>query len=527
MLKRFQIGQRLYAAFGTVIALFSIASLFAVIQMGRMGEDLRRVAQVYARENRLATGMEIEVQGVQRFMRTLLLTEDPRETAQMIERIHAARAAYNQASEELETLLISEEAKALHRTVQQQARVTREANDRIIQLGSQGQRKEAAVLLLGEARADNDKWLEDLKALSAFTETQIQKGYAHAAKARQSGTAAMAMLGLVALAAGVAAAWFITRSITEPLRSFMAVLGQVATGDLRVRADQGAEDETGQLGRSLNLALESLSAALRQVSSAALSVASGATELSASAEEMTATTDQIAKGSELTHRSTQSMAAAVSQLSASVHQVAGHAQDSVRHSELSVKHTEEGHRAGERMAEGMGRIKETTANIRKAILVIQEMAQQTNLLSLNAAIEAAKAGDHGKGFAVVAEEVRKLAERSRQSAIEIEGLLVESHDAVEGGLSAVGTTQEQLGQIRGAIRSVSEVLLGIGSATLEQATTSEEVARRVEGVSREMEQNAAATQQMAATVEEIARTASTLAKVSDDLSQTLGQFKVS
>jgi methyl-accepting chemotaxis protein len=178
------------------------------------------------------------------------------------------------------------------------------------------------------------------------------------------------------------------------------------------------------------------------------------------------------------------------------------------------------------MAEGMGRIQDSTANIGRAIQVIQEIARQTNLLSLNAAIEAAKAGALGKGFAVVAEEVRKLAERSRQAAIEIEGLLVESRESVEGGRTAVQHNAELLTAIRQAIAAMSGMVLEIGSATDEQSHTSEDVAKRVEEVSREIGQNAAATHQMSATVQEIARTANSLAMVSEELSAAMKLFKV-
>ncbi len=526
MSTRFRIGPRLFLAFGFVLLLLVGAAGFAGFQMNRMGDDFARVVSVFGREHSLAAEMRFQVQSAQRYIRTILLTEDPAKVASTRTQIQQARAAYDSAGEELGRLLISEEAKALARRVAEDAARARAANDRVLALDAQGQRKEAVAFMVSEARQDTQQWMDDLQALVEFTRQRMQQGYEAADTARRSAQLSLALLSLAALAVGLAAAWAITRSITRPLAAFGALLGQVAQGNLRVRAAADSRDEVGDLGRALDQTLEALRSTLGRVMEAAATVASGATELSASAEEMSATTDQIARSSETIHGSAESMAAAITQFSASVQQVAANVRVSAGHTDSAVQAAEEGARGGARMAEGMGRIEASTTNIGKAIRVIQEIARQTNLLSLNAAIEAAKAGAMGKGFAVVAEEVRKLAERSRQAAIEIEGLLVESRESVAGGQEAVANTTRLLGDIRQAVGSVSGMVLEIGSATEEQSRTAEDVSRRVDDVNREIGQNAAATQEMSATVQEIARTAHSLAQVSEDLSAAMRRFQV-
>jgi methyl-accepting chemotaxis protein len=441
-------------------------------------------------------------------------------------RLMKSRALYDQLEEDLNRLVISEKAKVLMKKIKEDKAAARAINTQIMDIAKQGRRKEAISILLGEARKDNNAWIDKLETLSNFTEDQANTGFTRAEGARRMGIELQVILGIAALTIGVVAALAITRSITKPVDAFVKVLGEVSRGNLKVQATVDSSDELGQLGQALNDTLDNLRSTLRKVADSALSVASGATELSASAEEMSATTDQIAKGSESIHASSESMAAAITEFSATVQQVAAHVKSSVEHSGVAVRATEDGTRGGEKMALGMDRIQASTANIRKAVQVIQEIARQTNLLSLNAAIEAAKAGAQGKGFAVVAEEVRKLAERSRQAAVEIEGLLVESHEAVESGLTAATTTKRLLVEIHQAISGMSSMIKEIGSATHEQANTSEDVAKQVDGVSREIGQNAAATQQMSATVQEIARTASSLARVSEDLSLAMQGFKV-
>jgi methyl-accepting chemotaxis protein len=211
---------------------------------------------------------------------------------------------------------------------------------------------------------------------------------------------------------------------------------------------------------------------------------------------------------------------------ASVEQVAGNVSVSVDRTCQAVGATEEGAQGSKDAAERMDRIHQATARISSAVAVIQEIAQQTNLLSLNAAIEAAKAGDKGKGFAVVAEEVRKLAERSRAATVEIEQLIKDTHAAVAGGVTSVQATSGLMGRIHGAVTDVAARVREIGVATKEQSGTAGEIAKRMEESAREVSQNAAATQELSATVQEISRTAADLAQVSETMARAVAAFQV-
>ena len=255
-------------------------------------------------------------------------------------------------------------------------------------------------------------------------------------------------------------------------------------------------------------------------------MASGATELSAASEEMSATTSQIANGSETIHVQTGQVASAITELAASVDQVVGNVRIALEKSGQAVKATGKGAESGLTATQDMGKIRSATENIAKAITMIQEIARQTNLLSLNAAIEAAKAGAQGKGFSVVAEEVRKLAERSRGSAMEIDRLIHESNEAVESGRSSVEVTQGLLVQIQEAINTTGVMVKEIGSATEEQSHNTSEVARRVEVTAGEVSQSTAAIHQLAATVQEVSRTASDLARIAEGLRQSVAFFQV-
>ncbi len=338
------------------------------------------------------------------------------------------------------------------------------------------------------------------------------------------------VLGIIAVF-GIGVSLLAVATLSRMLKG----LGQIRTamqeiasgeGDLTRRIDVKSDDEVGQTAEAFNRFLGGLQGTIKDVTQASLSVASGATELSASAEQMSATTQEIAKSGELLHGATETVASAITEFMASVEEVARNVKTSVEHTGETVEATEAGSQGTKTTAEGMNRIHDASSKIASAIRVIQEIAQQTNLLSLNAAIEAAKAGEQGKGFAVVAEEVRKLADRSRQAAVEIEKLLHDTQVAVDGGVSSVQNISALMERIQASIKRVSSLINEIGTATREQTSTASEIANRMEESAREIGQNAVATQELSATVHEISRTASDLARIANSLAQAMARFKV-
>ena len=327
---------------------------------------------------------------------------------------------------------------------------------------------------------------------------------------------------LVSLGAGV----LITESLVAPVQGFQGTLKSVAAGDFTVTAATDTQDEIAELCGSLNHALGVLRGTIKGSSNIAFSVSSGATELSASAEEMSATSDEISRNSEAQHAATESMASAIIQFMASVDQVAANVRTSIAHTQAVVEQADTGARGASDAAGKMAAIRDSSDRIAGILGVIKEIANQTNLLSLNAAIEAAKAGAHGKGFAVVAEEVRKLSERSNQAAREIEDLIKATKLAVEAGVASVHGIADNMADIKQAITDTATLISEIGVATSEQSSTAQEISRKVDDSAKQIGQNAAATHQMSATTHEISRTASELAENASNLSTNMAKFKV-
>jgi methyl-accepting chemotaxis protein len=190
-----------------------------------------------------------------------------------------------------------------------------------------------------------------------------------------------------------------------------------------------------------------------------------------------------------------------------------------------VEAAADGARKGEATVAAMELISRTAADIAGVLGVITEIANQTNLLSLNAAIEAAKAGDQGKGFAVVAGQVRQLAERSAAATGQIAALVAKTRRAMEEGRATVAGTDAALRGLGRDIQAVAGLAREIGAAADEQDRTAQDLARRTEAASAATGRSAAASQQLTATVDEVNRTADHLARIAEQLAASLARFR--
>jgi len=330
----------------------------------------------------------------------------------------------------------------------------------------------------------------------------------------------------VLVAIGLIITYFVRRIILRPLAALSGSIVQMAGGDLTVRAEIQSEDEIGRLGQSFNAMVAELNQAILTVEKAAERVASGSMELASGAEEMAKTVEEGAKVGEALQGAGREVLVSLQRLMANAENLTEHTHRTGDETAVVVRDTDLGSQAGQSATRGMEEIQQATARIEQAVRVIQEIARQTNLLSLNAAIEAAKAGAQGKGFAVVAEEVRKLAERSGKAAREIDEIILRTQEAVSAGVGSVGTTLEHLEDVRQRISKVSQRILDMDALSREQAKTGTEVRRLMDQTNGRLDQNAAATHELEATVHEVTRTAADLTRVAEGLKELVNRFKL-
>jgi methyl-accepting chemotaxis protein len=371
-------------------------------------------------------------------------------------------------------------------------------------------------------RAARDRILKIQKATEADAELAIKTSVARAA----SGKIWIAGVGLTAIFVGAFLSSVIGSRVGRKAKDIETVMDAVAKGDLTRTPKIEGKDELAQVASGLSQVIEGLRKDIRAISQSAEGTASSATELAATTEQVNRTTEELRRSTEQERLAMERSSAALEQMNANIQQVK---LNTGRAEELAARSQEAGHqglKAVQDTGRAMEAIEESSSKVNRIITVITDIARQTNLLSLNAAIEAAKAGAMGKGFAVVAEEVRKLAERSGTAAKEITALIQESTDRVGLGADSVKEAARSLERIEGHVRENAGQLKEIASAMDEQGRASEEVVRAMESATQMVERNASAATELSATVHETARTTDELASLAQQLQTLTRRFKL-
>jgi methyl-accepting chemotaxis protein len=283
--------------------------------------------------------------------------------------------------------------------------------------------------------------------------------------------------------------WTLTKSITGPLAKGVAFARELSEGNLEANLDVHQEDEIGVLAQTLQAMSANLKEIVADVKEASNNVASGSEELSASAEEMS-------QGAAEQAASAEEVSSSMEEMASNIRQNADNASETER---IAIKSAEDAEAGGQAVSETVVAMRQ----IAEKISIIEEIARQTDLLALNAAIEAARAGEHGKGFAVVASEVRKLAERSQNSAGEIGKLSGSSVEVAE-------RAGEMLERILPNIQKTAELVQEISAACREQDSGAEQVNRAIQQLDDVIQRNASASEEMASTSEELSSQAEQL-----------------
>ena len=344
--------------------------------------------------------------------------------------------------------------------------------------------------------------------------------------------AALLLVGVAAL--------LLLKSIVTPLQRAIAHFNRISQGNLTDEIDISGRDEAGQVLTSLAAMQVHLKVMLDEIGTAA-----GAIE--ACSHELEDETSRVAEKSEQQRDRVQSVASATEQFSESVREVADSADGTAKAAEGALAEVASSHASMQRSMSATGRVVEavqsssrTIAALNQAIAkigdisqVIKEIADQTNLLALNAAIEAARAGEQGRGFAVVADEVRKLAERTTSSTSDITATVAEIRSVTDAAVASMnhavveveagtGLIQESgagLDRITASSREVTDRAQHIAAAAKEQALASEQVASNMEQIGALIDSNVAAAHMARAAVGELLGTAG-------DLRRVVAQFKI-
>jgi methyl-accepting chemotaxis protein len=308
---------------------------------------------------------------------------------------------------------------------------------------------------------------------------------------------------LLALAFGVILSFVIARGFSMPLANAVVALEKVAGGDLTVSLDVYTHNELGQMATALNDAVAKLNSTLRNV-------ADSAANASSSSQQLASASEAIASGAQEQAASLEETSASLEEITATVRQSADNAKQASQLAAGSKDSALQGQEVVDKAIAAMSEINVASAKISDIISTIDEIAFQTNLLAVNAAVEAARAGDEGRGFAVVASEVRSLAQRSAVAAKEIKVLIQDTMRKVDAGSKLVSRSGETLQGIVGSVKRVTDIVGEIAAAANEQSTGIEQVNTAMTQMDQVTQSNSAQTEELSATAESLSEQAARL-----------------
>jgi len=380
--------------------------------------------------------------------------------------------------------------------------------------------------------------MEGWKAGEVHGAFEVKMSLAPVDRAVRQKSIVIACITLFGIGLTVLIAVFVSRIVGGRVKRLADQANMIAKGDLSIEVDHQSTDEIGQLAVSFKTMVRNLRETIGQVTEASAAVASACSEISSSTEEM------AAGAQEQTSQATE-VAGAMEQMTKTIIENSRNASNTAETAKQAKLSAEQGGQVVDETVVGMKRIAEvvqqsaatvqelgkSSDQIGEIITVINDIADQTNLLALNAAIEAARAGEQGRGFAVVADEVRKLAERTTKATKEIARMIKKIQTETKGAVAAMdeGTKQVNTGialadkagtsllEIVNISQKVTDMVTQIATASEQQSEASEQISKNVEGISN-------VTNESAMGVQQIAQAADDLNRLTENLQLLIGRF---